>query len=91
MSLPFWLAGYLAVQNFGASGPLMSMELPASVSDRVLNALKADPKTVDLSHQAPYFYRLAALALELFEEDEIVEILTDVRAIPTFVGPHEAD
>ena len=60
----------------------MSMELPASVSDRVLNALKANPKTVDLSYQTPYFYKLAALALELFEEDEIVEILTEVRLIP---------
>ena len=73
-----WLAGYLAVQNFGTSNSLLSMDLPASISDRVLNALKASPQNVDLSTQAPYFYKLAALALELFEEDEIVEVLIEV-------------
>ena len=53
------------------------MDLPTSLSPRVLNAIKANPNTVDLSAQAPHFYELAARALELFEEDEIVDILTD--------------
>lgn len=44
-----------------------------------MNALKADPRTVDIRAQAPHFYGLGARMLELFEEEEIVEILTDVR------------
>jgi hypothetical protein len=44
-----------------------------------MNALKADPRTVDLRSLAPHFYRLAVRILELFEEEEMAEILTDVR------------
>jgi GINS complex subunit 3 len=44
----------------------------------VLNALKANPRTVDLRALAPHFYELAARVLDLFEEDEIVDILTEV-------------
>lgn len=40
--------------------------------------MKANPKTVDLRSLAPYFYELAASSLELFEEDEIVDTLTEV-------------
>ena len=56
----------------------MNIDLPPSLSPRVLNALKANPKTVDVRGQAAHFYDLAARALELFEEDEIVEVLTKV-------------
>jgi GINS complex subunit 3 len=44
----------------------------------VLNALKADPRTVDLRAQAPHFYDLGARILELFEEEEMIEVLSDV-------------
>lgn len=44
-----------------------------------MNALKADPKTVELRAQAPHFYSLAARVLELLEEDEMVDVLADVR------------
>ena len=43
-----------------------------------MNALKADPKTVDLRAQAQHFYNIGARMLELFEEEEMVDILTDV-------------
>jgi GINS complex subunit 3 len=46
----------------------------------VINALKADPKTVDLRAQAPHFYALGARILELFEEEEIVDVLLEVCA-----------
>ncbi|THZ18816.1 hypothetical protein D6C90_09752 [Aureobasidium pullulans] len=42
-----------------------------------MNALKADPKTVDLRAQAQHFYNIGARMLELFEEEEMVDILTD--------------
>lgn len=43
-----------------------------------MNALKADPKTVDLRAQAAHFYSIGARMLELFEEEEMVDILSDV-------------
>ena len=43
----------------------------------MLNALKADPKTVDLRAQASHFYELAARVLELFEEEEVVDVLSE--------------
>ena len=46
-----------------------------------MNALKADPRTVDLRALAPYFYSLGVRILELFEEEEMVDILSDVRAV----------
>ncbi|KAI9806150.1 MAG: DNA replication protein [Piccolia ochrophora] len=42
-----------------------------------MNALKADPRTVDLRAQAPHFYSLGAEILELFDEEEIVDVLTE--------------
>ena len=75
-SLPLWLCGYIAVQSFG--NPILSIDLPTSLTPRVLNALKANPRTVDLRTLAPHFYELAARALELFDEDEIVDVLTEV-------------
>ena len=44
-----------------------------------MNALKANPRTVDLRALAPHFYNLSERILELFEEEELVDILNDVR------------
>ena len=52
--------------------------MPSALSDRVLNALKADPRSLDLRAQAPHFYNLGARMLELFEEDEIIDVLNQV-------------
>ena len=77
MNLPLWLGGYLAVQKFGE--PILTTDLPPSLAPRVLNALKANPRTVDLRTLAPHFYELSARVLDLFDEDEIVDVLTMVR------------
>ena len=77
MSLPLWLCGFLAHQRLGSS-QCVNLDLPTSLSPRVLNALKADPKTVDLRALASHFYELAARVLDLFEEDEIVDVLSEV-------------
>lgn len=80
VSLPLWLSTLLAVQRLGPSSqPLCTLDLPPSISPRVLNALKADPKTVDLRGLAGHFYELAIRVLELFEEEEIVDVLSEVR------------
>ena len=83
MNLPLWLGGYIAVQRFG--DPVLSIDLPASLAPRVLNALKANPRTVDLRSLAPHYYDLAARALDLFDEDDIVDVLAEVCLSLTLV------
>ena len=60
---------------------LVTIDPPSALSPRVLNALKADPRTVDLRALAPHFYNLGARILELFEEEEMIEVLSDVSGI----------
>lgn len=78
LELPLWLAEMLAVSQNNAGTSTLSLDLPHSLSPRVLNALKADPRTLDLRSLAPHFYALGARMLELFEEDEVSEVLADV-------------
>lgn len=68
----------LAVSHPSSSSALATLDLPSALSQRVMNALKADPRTVDVRAQAPHFYNIGARMLELFEEEEMVDILTDV-------------
>lgn len=60
---------------------LVTLDPPSALSPRVLNALKADPRTVDLRALAPHFYDLGARILELFEEEEMIEVLSDVSSL----------
>lgn len=55
--------------------------MPEALSERVMNALKADPRTVDLRALAPHFYSLSERILELFEEEDMVDVLSDVRPL----------
>ena len=75
----------LAVSNPSGNSSLATLDLPQALSQRVMNALKADPKTVDLRAQAQHFYNIGARMLELFEEEEMVDILTDVSSINAFM------
>lgn len=80
LELPLWLAEMLAVSQNQAGTSTLTLDLPHSLSARVLNALKADPRTLDLRALAPHFYALGARMLELFEEDEVSEVLADVSS-----------
>ncbi|KAF2431693.1 DNA replication complex GINS protein PSF3 [Tothia fuscella] len=75
LELPLWLAEMLAVSNNGSGSTVLTLDMPPALSGRVLNALKADPKTLDLRSLAPHFYGLGSRMLELFEEDEVGEVL----------------
>jgi len=77
VELPLWLGEMLASSHPTGSSALATLDLPNTLSQRVINALKADPKTVDLRAQAQQFYALAARMLELFDEEEIVDVLTE--------------
>lgn len=80
LDLPLWLAEMLAVSKPAgpSSSSLAALDMPTALGQRVTNALRADPKSVDLRAQAQWFYGLGERMLELFEEEETVEILTDV-------------
>lgn len=67
----------LCSQSLNTSS-LVTLDPPTALAPRVLNALKADPRTVDLRALAPHFYDLGARILELFEEEEMIEVLSDV-------------
>jgi len=77
VELPLWLGEMLAVSQPSGDSALTTLDLPSSLSQRVMNALKADPKTVDLRAQAQHFYGIGARMLELFEEEELLDILTE--------------
>lgn len=78
VELPLWLAEMLAISQNHSTSSLVTLDLPPALSARVMNALKADPRSVDLRALAPHFYNLGARMLELFEEDEMVEVLSEV-------------
>jgi len=77
VDLPFWLGEMLSIGSQLGTSRLVSLDLPSALSERVMNALKADPRTVDLRALAPHFYSLGVRVLDLFEEDELVTILTE--------------
>jgi GINS complex subunit 3 len=79
LALPLWLAEMLAVSQSQSGASTLSLEFPKALSPRVQNALKADPKSVDLRQQAQHFYALGCRMLELFDEEAMADILDDVR------------
>lgn len=83
LDLPLWMAELLAVSKPAgpSSSSLTTLDMPPALSSRVMNALRADPKSVELRAQAQFFYGLAERMLYLFDEEEMVEILTDVMLV----------
>ena len=54
------------------NAPLLEFDVPSSLSPRVINALKADPRAVDLRALALHFYGLGIKTWELLSDDEKV-------------------
>lgn len=82
LDLPLWMAEMLAVSKPAGpnSNSLVTLDMPPALGQRVINALRADPRSVELRAQAQWFYGLGERMLELFEEEDMVDILSDVRA-----------
>lgn len=77
LSLPLWLAEMLALASTGgddARAPL-TLNLPPCLSERVANALKADPRAVALRDQSAHFYGVGVRMLDLFDERELGAVL----------------
>ena len=89
VELPLWLGSMLAISQPAGSSPLVTLDLPSALGPRVINALKADPRTIDIRALAPHFYSLGALMLELFEEDELVDVMTEVSTHALFRNREE--
>ncbi|KAK5171541.1 DNA replication protein [Oleoguttula sp. CCFEE 6159] len=79
VELPLWLGEVMAVSAVGTQ--LIELDLPDALSTRIMNALQADAKTVDIRALAPHLYTLAARILELFDEKGMVEILDEVSRL----------
>ncbi|KAF2162795.1 hypothetical protein M409DRAFT_26650 [Zasmidium cellare ATCC 36951] len=79
LELPLWMADMLALSKPAgpSSSSLVSLDMPAALGPRVINALKADPKSVDVKAQARWFYGLGERMLDLFDEEEMMEVLND--------------
>ncbi|KIV97895.1 hypothetical protein PV10_01595 [Exophiala mesophila] len=79
IDLPMWLGTMLAMATGNNSGSpeVVTLEFPAPLQQRVINALRADPKTVDLRAQAPHFYALGSKIMELFDDPDVLDTLVD--------------
>ena len=55
----------------------MDIDQPKMFSTRVCNALKADPRSVDLRAQSAYFYAFAIKFLDWTERDDLLQIIVD--------------
>ncbi|KAJ5168202.1 DNA replication complex GINS protein psf3 [Penicillium canariense] len=77
IDLPLWLGEMLSIGARLGTSRLVTLDMPDALAERVMNALKADPRTVDLRALAPHFYTLSERILEIFEEEEMVDVLSD--------------
>jgi hypothetical protein len=68
-------------RNTPGAPHLVTLDFPVPLQQRVINALKADPKTVDLRAQAPHFYALGARIMERFEDRAVLDALLDVSRL----------
>ncbi|KAI1433998.1 hypothetical protein GGR50DRAFT_664879 [Xylaria sp. CBS 124048] len=81
VGLPLWLAELLALANRGPSNgdeenkSFVSLNMPSSLSNEVMSALKADPRAVPLRDQSHNLYSLGARMLDLFDEKEVCAVL----------------
>jgi len=73
-------------QRLGTEQNVVTLDLPPALAPRVQNALKANPCTVDLRSLASHYYSLGERILGLLEEDELVDILSEVSQFTTGGG-----
>jgi hypothetical protein len=87
--LALLLNGYSGLTTHSQSlntSSLVTLGVPSALAPRVLNALKADPRTVDLRALATHFYNLGARNLELYEDEEMIEVLSEVLTPARLLG-----
>lgn len=81
LSLPLWLAEMLALANTGSSTndddakSFVNLSIPDALSNECIQALKADPRAVQLRQRSINFYGLSTRLMDLFEERELDAVL----------------
>ena len=78
IELPLWLASMLAISQSRSGDTTLHMDPPKALNQRVQNALKASPKSLDLRAQAQHFYALGCRMLEIFDDEDLAYVLDDV-------------
>ena len=78
IDLPLWLGQILAASQ-PAGDYVCHLDMPNALGKRVVNALSADPKSVDVRAQAQFFYGLGQNMLSVVEDLEVMGVLVDVR------------
>ncbi|KAK6344155.1 DNA replication protein [Orbilia brochopaga] len=79
LELPIWLAEMLAVSEQLGTENFIHTNLPHALSAPVMNALKANPLSVNLRDLATHFYALGERMVNLVEdaEEELVDTLSE--------------
>lgn len=77
VELPMWLAKLLAMSELLALSDLSFIELltPGFISSKVLNAIHADPKSVDLHSLKASYYKLAEQWIYIFSDRQVAEVV----------------
>lgn len=94
LKLPLWLARVLAIIDASSASddignadifnteqqftPFLNMLTPETFTNKVINAIKTDPISLDLHSINPYFYALAIKWIELFSDKDLAEIVSDL-------------
>ncbi|CAG9936835.1 hypothetical protein V2G26_006309 [Clonostachys chloroleuca] len=71
LSLPLWLAEMLALASTGDSKAPLILNMPPCLSEQVIAALRADPRSVTLREQNVHLYGVGVRMLDLFDEREL--------------------
>ncbi|KAK0386971.1 hypothetical protein NLU13_5284 [Sarocladium strictum] len=76
LSLPLWLAEMLALAASPSSSTApLTLNLPSCLSETVISALRADPRSVALRDQNVHLYGVGTRMLDLFDERELGQVL----------------
>jgi hypothetical protein len=78
-------------QRLGTLSDVITLDLPSALSPRIQNALKADPRTVELRAQATHFYGLGERVLGLFDEEVLADVLINVCVSIPFEATCDTD
>ena len=85
--LPLWLGVMLALSNANSAsngGPggegMVEMDFPACLERKVINALKADGRAVDLRGLNAHFFGVGGRVLEVFEDEGVEGVLVEVSS-----------
>ncbi|PSK39625.1 hypothetical protein C7M61_001425 [Candidozyma pseudohaemuli] len=80
VELPMWLAKLLAMSELLAQSDLSFVEMltPDFISTKVLNAIRADPKSVDLHSLKASYYKLAEQWIYIFSDHQVAEIVMEL-------------